>query len=183
MGAAFTRKMRREASWTIWSTEEAAMPSSGLYGMPMRRVFRRCRPSRSARWPSSRVQLWDPFWTWWFGGAASGFWQSHGPGSEDIYSMHIIYPEDDTGEYFGFYFAKEAEGASCSVRLRPRQWCSHHMDHGLFAGRQLGLGWDAHRSLLEHGILAKQTLKARRQRDRLAAFLKFETKFLAFKSF
>ncbi|CAE7233049.1 unnamed protein product [Symbiodinium natans] len=48
-----------------------------------------------------------------------------------------------------------------------KQWCSQHMDVGLFAGRQLGLGWDAHRSLLKHNLVQKSTLKARKLRDRL----------------
>ena len=55
------------------------------------------------------------------------------------------------------------------ICARAKQWCSHHMASGLFAGCHLGLGWDAHASLLKHGILKKQKLKARKQRDRIEA--------------
>ena len=97
-----------------------------------------------------------------------------------------IQEEDETGgfldnmEYRGggyailraLWDAHEKGLASLSVSQicqRAKQWCSHHMDHGLFAGRQLGLGWDAHGSLLKHGILEKQKLKARKPRDRIEA--------------
>mmetsp|Transcript_8920 Transcript_8920/g.21163 ORF Transcript_8920/g.21163 Transcript_8920/m.21163 type:complete len:247 (+) Transcript_8920:108-848(+) len=56
------------------------------------------------------------------------------------------------------------------ICARAKQWCSHHMASGLFAGCHRGLGWDAHGSLLKHGILKKQKLKARKQRDRIDVF-------------
>ena len=110
-----------------------------------------------------------------------------------------IQEEDETGgfldnmEYRGggyailraLWDAHEKGLASLSVSQicqRAKQWCSHHMDHGLFAGRQLGLGWDAHGSLLKHGILEKQKLKARKPRDRIeAGFSPFDFWIVPFK--